>query len=219
MSKFNEFKCYGHFYKITKDNMVVARCRSQLDIINADKMKFDHLIDSVPDALSIMMNPGTSRPADSNYIEKEIDLDNFITEEKEIVHTIPDDTQKRLMRVMQIKKWKHLRVINLSDIRQPESQKLSEELKQYNKHSLLMEHSIFSGVRKNEVDSLLKKMKGKPIIIAWGTQNCLNQFAKVCLTVIKGHMSYGVTAKKNYHFQHPLTTKLSWVDNILKLMT
>lgn len=193
--------------------ITISRCRSQLDIINSDKIFYEQALE--PDAVVVMMNPGTSRPEDSEYIEKEYQLLYLTLSEKEMVLAHPDETQKRIMRIMLAKGWKHVRVINLSDIRQHVSEKLVAEIKNFNLYSNKMEHSIFSKLRRTELLKLIGNSSEKPILFAWGTQDCLNHHAVECLKIIKGT---GVKAKKEIHFQHPLTTRASWIKSILKLI-
>jgi hypothetical protein len=100
MSIFNDYESYGHFYKIRKGSKIIAECRSVLDIIDTKKVNNWGLSSSIPNMICIMMNPGTSKPADSNYLEQEVEIDGFQLLGKEITLTIPDHTQKRLMKIM-----------------------------------------------------------------------------------------------------------------------
>ncbi|MDG0789969.1 DUF1643 domain-containing protein [Cohnella ginsengisoli] len=215
MGIYDQFECYGHFYQIVKEGKVIACCRSQLDIVDTQRLTNASSID----ALAIMMNPGTSKPCDENYIEPQVDIMSFrLHGAKPLVSTIPDDTQKRLMKIMKYKQWTHMRVINLSDIRQPKSAKLPGELRKYKTHSSNHEHSIFSDERKDELAAILELYEDKPIIVAWGSQPCLSQYAKACLKALENRDYYGVSTSKVPYFHHPLTRQFSWINSLIALM-
>lgn len=181
-------------------------------------MIFENLKLSTPDALCIMMNPGTSTPLKSFYKERIHEVESFKInhQNKPLVLTIPDDTQFRIMAIMKAKGWKHVRVINLTDIRQHESEKLKLEINSFNQVYPIPIHSLFSKKRKKELFEILSSVKSKPIIMAWGTQKCLKEFANICFQMTNNFSCYGVTSKQDELFlQHPLTSNCSWVDEIL----
>jgi hypothetical protein len=221
MGKYNMFECYGHFYKLKKGNIVFSKCRSLLEIINTNQLSFEELKHSFPDALCIMMNPGTSTPKDSSYKEKVYDVNSTSMNhrDKELVFTIPDDTQYRIMAVMKEKDWKYVRVINLSDIRQHQSEKLKSELNMFNRIHKIPIHSIFIKERKYELSQILSSVKSKPIIFAWGTERCLKEYAKVCIQNTTRFNCFGIRSRQDKYFlQHPLTTSCSWVEDILDML-
>lgn len=220
MGVYDKLNCYGHFYKIIKDGVEIVNCRSQLDIINSDIIDAEDIGISRPDSLAIMMNPGTSKPKDHGYQEQEIDVRKFFNRvnEKEFVPTIPDDTLKRIMKIMQHKNWKHVRVINLSDIRQHKSEKLTVELNKYKLHSLNHEHSLFSVIRSAELVEVLEKVQGKPIILAWGTRTCLKPYVIECMDKLRDNTFYGARAAKEGYYHHPLTTRISWTKYLIELL-
>jgi hypothetical protein len=219
MGLYDQFECYGHFYQIVKDGIVIASCRSQLDIIDSKRMTKKDMSILKIDAMAIMMNPGTSKPLAERFKEPQVDLESFpIHGVKQLVATKPDDTQKRLMRIMKHRKWKYIRVINLSDIRQHESEKLASEFRNYKMQSPNYEHSLFSSSRKLELLENLKQAEDKPIILAWGTKTCLKPFAIECLNKLEGKIFYGTRAAKAEYYHHPLTTKIKWVDSIIALL-
>lgn len=110
-----KFSVYGHFYELEIDGTIL-KCRSVLEILT----KSDNLETSAtPCAVVVMMNPGSSRPVDTDYVPKrhtvcEISSGDW---EKHLVPTKPDNAQYQIMRLMLLKGWKHLRVVNLSDLR------------------------------------------------------------------------------------------------------
>lgn len=220
MGLYDHFECYGHFYKITKSGSVIASCRSQLDIIDSKKMNQSDLTNSKADALAIMMNPGKSKPEDDFYQEMKFDINALILKasEKDLVLTIPDNTQKRLMKIMQREEWKHIKVLNLSDIRQHDSRKLKKELTNYNLIGLDQEHSVFSQSRRLELLETLTSIESKPIILAWGTQTCLESFVITSLKILEGKNLIGCKAKVDGYYHHPLTRKIKWTESFLELL-
>lgn len=199
---------------------VLAKCRSVLDIVDNTQFNVNENYKNVmPDALSIMMNPGASKPKDPKYIFEEIEL-TLANElrEKIVIPTVPDDTQKRLMKIMRMKNWKYLKVINLSDICQHDSKKLSGHVRQYNQKSAFSEHSIFSDLRQSELNEIISQMKGKPVIRAWGTQKCLAPYIKRCNEEIADLKLYGIKAKNEGYYHHPLTTRTSWINQMIELL-
>lgn len=215
------FKCYGHFYKIKKDKVVFSKCRSLLEIINTNQISFGALKRSIPDSLCIMMNPGTSTPKDSSYREKVYDVSSFKLKHqvKDMVLTVPDDTQYRIMAIMKENNWKHVRVINLTDIRQHQSEELQSEINLFKRIHSTPIHSLFTEERKDELKQVLSSVKSQPIIMAWGTQRCLKQYAKRCVQNTLSFNCYGIRSKQDQYFlQHPLTTTCSWVSEILHIL-
>ena len=109
------FSVLGHFYDIEIAGKVFP-CRSVLEIIyNAEETEASE----VPDAVVIMMNPGSSRPLDMSYIPKCYSVSDVLGGgwSRELIPARPDNAQYQLMRLMLLKKWKHVRVLNLSDLR------------------------------------------------------------------------------------------------------
>lgn len=120
----DKYHCYGHFYTLQVKNNSIP-CRSVLEIIEASNT-VDNEIDQTskkPDAITIMMNPGGSEPDMLNepeYIETIIDDKFFCIDfmNKTLVRAIPDTTQDRIMNIMNVTGWKHVRILNLLDVRQ-----------------------------------------------------------------------------------------------------
>jgi len=79
----------------------------------------DLLSAQLPDAIFIMMNPGSSRPLEE--VDNVVSEDNINKLEISLVPTKPDTTQYQVMRVMHYCNWNHVRVLNISDMRDPKS--------------------------------------------------------------------------------------------------
>ena len=83
------------------------------------------------------------------------------------------------MRVMHYQNWGHVRVLNLSDLREAKSpifakKYLSLESEYgYGFEYGYGEHSIFCPARADELATALKRKKGAPIMCAWGTSEKL----------------------------------------------
>ena len=60
------FNVFGHFYDL-KIRKKIFKCRSVLEIVSNNLEYSPNLL---PDAVVIMMNPGSSRPLDKNYQPK-----------------------------------------------------------------------------------------------------------------------------------------------------
>src|SRR5438128_2289474 len=110
----NKFAVFGHFYSVHVAPRKWIECRSVLEIAGT-QLSAKALTDQKPDAIFVMMNPGSSRPL--------VEVDNRIRASGihelrvSLVPTKPDTTQYQVMRLMHHCQWRHVRVLNLSDIR------------------------------------------------------------------------------------------------------
>src|SRR5436309_3436598 len=115
----NKFDVFGHFYSVQVAPKKVVECRSVLEIVQSEHAPQTMAALSIrkPDAIFIMMNPGSSRPLTEvdNHIHAKAIHDLSIS----MVPTKPDTTQYQVMRVMYFCEWRHVRVLNLSDFRCP----------------------------------------------------------------------------------------------------
>jgi hypothetical protein len=59
-----KFDVFGHFYSININSENSIDCRSVLEIINKDNNVGNHdsISSMLPDAILVMMNPGSSKP-------------------------------------------------------------------------------------------------------------------------------------------------------------
>ena len=138
------FAVFGRFYEARVGGRVVA-LRSHLEIFEHE-VGWPAAIDADADLVAVMMNPGASRPLD------ELDARGW-------AETLPDRTQYQLMKLALHaqaagRRIRHVRVINLSDLRTPKSALLFEALADLGDDR----HSIFSPGRGEE----LAKALGKP---------------------------------------------------------
>lgn len=165
--------------------------RSELHIYNGLENK------KLPiDLIAIMMNPGSSKPADDSYERKKWRSG----QSKEFVLAVHDKTQERIMDIMYEFNFKKALIINLSDIQEPKSKKFYELLKNA-RHN--QSHSIFSSQRLNEIPNL--KNTSIPIICAWGLSKHLLPLAEKAFEQIKNCKFFGLQKNTDKPlFRHPL---------------
>jgi hypothetical protein len=204
----SKFGVFGHFYSVQVTLKRIVECRSVLEIVETVHAPAEAsvLSDQEPDAVFIMMNPGSSRPL--------VEVDNRILAEAihklkvSVVPTKPDTTQYQVMRVMHYCEWRHVRVLN-------QFMGLEEDFS-------FDAHSIFSDRRKDELASKLINHKVIPVIRAWGVSPNLDPLIKCCTSkltkakTIRGLMKEGTTNK----FLHPLPSlqrqQELWVNRMVE---
>lgn len=158
-----------------------------------------------PDILVFMMNPGSSKPIDgieNNTIESE---------------AIPDRTQDQIMKVMIACKLQYARVLNLTDIREPKSNKMFLKLTEMDQKGI--SHSIFDPRRRKEFDTLF--VENVPIIFAWGVSKNLQELAEQAIKTINIDNPIGLNKKwHDWAYYHPLpqvyNKQVEWVEKITK---
>ena len=94
------YDVFGHFYSIQVARNNVVECRSVLEIVQKGRTpeKAAELSDRKPDAVFIMMNPGSSRPLVP--VDNRIHADDIHDLRVSLVPTKPDTTQYQVMRLM-----------------------------------------------------------------------------------------------------------------------
>ena len=218
----DRYDVFGHFYSVQVAPNRVVDCRSVLEIVEKPHApgKTSVLSSRRPDALFIMMNPGGSRPLTevSNHIHAEA-IDRLLIS---LVPTKPDTTQYQVMRVMHYCEWRHVRVLNLSDLRCASSGKFFKQFKQLEEEARFDSHSVFSSRRQRELALKLTKHNTIPVIRAWGVSGQLEPLIERCLSknakykTIRGLLKDGTTNK----YLHPLpslqTQKLLWVNRMVE---
>ncbi len=213
---------FGHFYAVELASKEVVQCRSVLEI--ADKSRtpknLSELSQLRPDAVFIMMNPGSSRPL--------VEVNNHIRVETihelpvSLVPTKPDTTQYQVMRLMHFQQWRHVRVLNLSDLRCPKSTEFIKLYQRLENDSNFDSHSIFSEVRKQELAGKLRKSQRIPLVLAWGLSEKLDPLIERCMSRLprnrttKGLLEVGTENK----YRHPLPSLQAdqrvWLDKMVR---
>lgn len=187
-----QFRCYGHFYRLRVDGSDPLPCRSVLEITSlprgaVDPAASDDLFSgasperNLPDAVVIMMNPGSSRPLEPGDTDSLLDRPPEEPGSKPLVLTRPDNTQYQIMRVMVSQGWNHVRVLNLSDLREPKSPLFTARVEHLATLSGGDRHSLFSPVREREREGSLECKPNAPLILGWGQIPALIPLAEACL--------------------------------------
>lgn len=156
-----------------------------------------------PDLMVVMMNPGSSYPLDgidNNCIPSEAD---------------PDTTQQQIMKVMDAALFNYARILNLSDLRTPDSNKLYRFLNSAD--SSTVQHSIFSPNRKSELAQLF--VYGVPVIYGWGVNQTLIPLAKQAIETLCISKPLGILKPNTrYSYYHPLpriyAKQIEWVRHV-----
>ena len=216
----SQFGIFGHFYSVRVSPQVEVECRSVLEIVaSADiPKKLAAVSTRTPDAVFIMMNPGSSRPL--TEVSNRIHARSIHELPISLVPTRPDITQYQVMRLMHYCNWRHVRVLNLSDLRCTKSSLFFKQYKQLEADHLFDAHSVFSDRRASELAS--KLASGIPVIRAWGVSPHLDPLIDRCIAklrktkAIRGLLKDGTTNK----FLHPLPSlqsqQASWVNQMVE---
>lgn len=216
------FGVYGHFYSIELASKEIVECRSVLELGCKDLIADDHAKLSTlrPDAVFIMMNPGSSRPlVEVNNRVRAHEIDTLPVS---LVPTHPDTTQYQVMRVMHFRGWRHVRVLNLSDLRSPKSAEFIKQFQRLKQDANFDGHSVFCEARTNELSQKIPRNKKMPLVLAWGISDQLTPLITRCLSTLPrnsqlvGLLEPGSTTK----YRHPLPSlqkfQRHWLDQILR---
>lgn len=178
------FTCYGHFYELVMMNGERAKCRSVLEIVG-QSIAQEHASDIsllAPDVVVIMMNPGSSHPKDIYHLDGEIEYPiRNGSMRKEVVLTQPDNTQYQIMRIAVAKGWEHIRVLNLSDLRDPKSGSFIQRVDALTEIMGGHTHSIFCSERFDECHHALVRKSKTPVMLGWGQDLGLVSLAEQCM--------------------------------------
>ena len=160
-----------------------------------------------PDIIVIMMNPGASRPLDG--------IDNNTVESE----AVPDRTQNQIMKVMEACKLQYARVLNLTDLREPRSNKMFLKVLEMDKKGI--PHSVFDDRRKEDFESLF--IRGVAVLYAWGVGKELKGLAEMAIQRINDNQAVGLKKEGvDWAYYHPLpqvyNKQIEWVDEIIKIL-
>jgi len=220
------FVCYGHFYRLLLMNGRRFKCRSVLEIVDHEISPEDPSEISLmkPDAVAIMMNPGSSHPKDGFHIDEEIEYPRRCKSfRKKLALARPDNTQYQLMRIGVIKNWHHIRVLNLSDFRDPRSGSFLQRVEACREIINGQTHSIFCDERQDEYCHAMNRKPGAPVLLGWGQDSGLIPLARQCLKRIAGEKTVSVPSFAapdnpllNAHPSPMLQKKkIQWLENML----
>ena len=194
------FAVHGRYYETALDGRPCA-LRSHLEIVEHG-LDPQARRDGAADLVAVMMNPGASRPL------AELDADGWAP-------ALPDRTQYQLMKLAlhaQQAGWpiRHVRVINLSDLRTPKSADLFSML------ATLADdrHSIFSPRRTDELARALGTAQ-VPVLRAWGMAKALQPLARAAMLATSSRRVLGLT-DDGLGYRHPLPQRAdlqqTWLD-------
>lgn len=229
------FRCYGHFYRLHVEGIEPQPCRSVLEITSLPREAVGSAPDpgdlfrsasqsrSLPDAIVIMMNPGSSRPIEDGDTERLVRMPRPDGSEKPLVLTRPDNTQYQIMRIMTAKDWDHVRVLNISDLRDPKSPSFIARIQKLASLPGGETHSLFCETRLREREIMLRRKPGAPFILGWGQDPGLIPLARQCLSRIEGERNISVPAGKDPVLTaHPSpmlqSKKEDWIGTILSAL-
>lgn len=216
----SKFDVFGHFYSVQVAPKKFVECRSVLEIVEADHApkKTADLSRRKPDAAFIMMNPGSSRPL--TEVNNRIHAKAIHELPVSLVPTKPDTTQYQVMRLMHHCEWRHVRVLNLSDLRCSQSGVFFEQFMGLEDDFSFEAHSVFSDRRRDEL--ALKLIDGFSVIRAWGVSPHLDPLIDRCMSklieakVVRGLLKDGTTQK----YLHPLPSlqsqQVEWVNRMVE---
>lgn len=219
-----QYSVWGHFYTVDVTPEKVVECRSVLEIIAHTETPDNPSAISrrTPDAVFIMMNPGSSRPLVD--VHNRVSADGIHELPISLVPTKPDTTQYQVMRLMHYCDWQHVRVLNLSDLRCSKSGLFFQQFAELEKSFAYDAHSVFSDRRRTELAAKLTQDKALPVIRAWGVSPQLEPLIERCashLTRARSRFARGLlkegTANK---FLHPLPSlqsqQMEWVNRMVE---
>lgn len=191
------FEVTGLFYEECGYKM-----RKYLDIQRKGSAK------SEPDLMVVMMNPGSSFPLDGND-------NNTVSSRAE-----PDNTQQQIIRVMDATSFEYARILNLSDLRTPDSSQLYKFVG--SKESSEVDHSIFSPTRKTDLTRLF--LKNSLVVFGWGVNPALIPLAKQAMESLNIDRPIGMLKPKTeYSYYHPLpriyAKQQEWVKYVTSQIT
>lgn len=221
-----KYAIYGNFYQRKIDSETMISGRNILEIVAHDicPLMAKDIDIMLPDAIMVMMNPGSSQPLEGIEHLKPLGKNEQITQN--LVVTKPDTTQYQVMRLMHYLNWQHVRVINLSDLREAKSPLFIKKFMWLEAEFGFDVHSIFAAKRKDELARVLKRKDGAPIVNGWGVSEKLNALIERALPALPAAAQMFGIAKPELvplKYFHPLPTlqrdKNLWVENIVKQLT
>ncbi|MEN8222639.1 MAG: hypothetical protein ABFR36_05225 [Acidobacteriota bacterium] len=220
------FTVYGSYYDLLTTDGNRIKCRNILEIFRRSfHMKLSEplkLFSSKPDSVFVMMNPGSSEPRQFGFREPVLPLNGSAGKliNLEMVFAKPDVTQYQVMRIMDEMKWDHVRIVNLSDIREPKSIKFFKRVKEFeDKYNGI--HTIFSDKRCAERDIVFNMKEGiSPVIIGWGRDRNLLPLAEKALKFLESYNTTGIVSPDHPKlYAHPSpnlqTAKIKWLEEIV----
>lgn len=198
------FAVHGRFYEADFGTARLA-LRSHLEIFERG-IAWPQAASARADLVAVMMNPGGSRALD------EPDHNGWAV-------TLPDRTQYQLMKLALRSEAaghpvRHIRVINLSDLRTPKSAELFATLAGLNDDR----HSLFCPRRGVELHQALGGERPSPVLRAWGLAPQLARLAGKAVAATNHCRVLGLT-DNGLAYRHPLPQRADFQQRWLVDMT
>lgn len=180
----NKYLVKGSFYMASGNY-----CRNYADILSVkhtDRLSID--------AYFICMNPGSCQPTGG---WGQIHASNNAPHQALYMTANSDKLQQTIMQIMDVMKYKKVRILNLLDLCEPKSAKIKQILTVNNFATNI---SIFSDARKAELKALT--MDKAPYIVAWGTNHSLKGYSELAKQFLFEHKKdfYGVKNKAGEYY-------------------
>ena len=211
---------YGHYYNF-EFQYESYPCRSMLDMVDHDDTPLipTELVDRRPSALVVMMNPGSSRPVQDTYRPVTVNSVSDIPVTRELVPAVPDTTQYQVLKIAMAMNWRHVRILNISDLRESKSTLFFEKDLALRNHEDGDFHTLWSDNRTQERQALLGN-NDIPILVGWRQSSCVLPLAKLCWSQISDRNPIGVRSSyTDPVFFHPSPMlqekKNEWLIDVL----
>lgn len=197
------FAVYGRYYEANFGGRSFE-LRSHLEIFERS-LGWPQAADAQADLVAVMMNPGGSRPLAE-------------PDEQGWAPALPDRTQYQLMKLALRahaagRRVRHIRVINLSDLRTPKSAELFATL------ATLADdrHSIFGPRRAVELQKALGRARRPLLLRAWGMARQLELLAATAVATTSDCEVLGLT-DNGLAYRHPLPQRADFQQRWLEQM-
>ena len=197
------FAVYGRYYQANLGGRLFE-LRSHLEVFERS-LTWPQAADAQADLVAVMMNPGGSRPL------AEPDAQGWAP-------ALPDRTQYQLMKLALRaqaagRRVRHIRVINLSDLRTPKSAELFATLAGLADDR----HSIFSPHRAAELRQALGREPRPLLLRAWGMARQLEPLAETAIAATSDCEVLGLT-DNGLAYRHPLPQRADFQQRWLEQM-
>lgn len=214
-----DFTVQGEFYRLSLRDEEPLICRRRVEI----SLRSEAGINTQPDAVAVLMNPGSIRLLETNQARHFPLLDNpthWPLRNTNLRLLKPDNTQYQMMRLMRQMNWKRLRLINLSDLCDANSDSFARLYRELNGDSEAeaLPHSLLHSSRNKELKRLLK---ADHLILAWGSNPVQQADAEAFLKLVKRRKPMGLALEHPwYRFASPYRKdqKVSWLREITALL-
>jgi len=185
----SDFHAFGSFGRILDLHKQSHTTRSVAEIFLGDADRTGN-----PNAIFVMTNPGSCERL-TNTLNRP--LPKFCNARATI-----DPTQKVIAALMKAVAWKHVRIINLSDLKQGSGKKFEKTLAEF---EFIPEHSIFHDSRNTEREELLDVPDGTPIVFAWKADpdRRLRTIASIAISKLPENATGRKHPKNRFGYYHP----------------